>query len=190
MLSGFGLDLLRSGHVRHQRGVHEDHVLAALLQADLTDRLKERQRLDVAYGTADFGDADIGVTCAQEHGMADFVGNVGNHLHGRAQISSAALAADDRVVDAPGGEIGVPPGLAAAHESLVVSQIKVSFGPVGRYEHLAMLKGAHGAGIHVEVRIQLDHADGQAAGLENRAQGGGGDAFPQRGNHRPPVTKM
>jgi len=36
------------------------------------------------------------------HGRLDFVGDVGNHLHGLAEIIAAPLAGDDLLVDAPG----------------------------------------------------------------------------------------
>ena len=155
----------------------------ALVQADLADRLQKRQRLDVANGAAHLDDADIGVARAQEYRALDLVGYVRNDLHGRAQVAATALAGDDGVVDAPGGEIRIAPRLAAAHEALVVSQVEVRFRTVGGYEHLAMLKGAHGARIHVQVGIQFDHADAQAAGFENCAQRGGGDSLSQRGNY-------
>ena len=46
--------------VRHQRDVHEEHVVAPDVLADLPGRLEERQRLDVADGPADLRDDDVG----------------------------------------------------------------------------------------------------------------------------------
>jgi hypothetical protein len=43
-----------------------------------------------------------------------------------------------------------------------------------------MLKRTHRAGIDVDVRIQLDHADFQAAGFENRAERSGSNSFSKR----------
>src|SRR5690606_21766862 len=50
-------------------------------------------------------------------------------------------------------------------------------------EHLPVLKRAHGARIDVDVGVQLDVGDADAARLEDRGEGGGGDAFPERGNY-------
>ena len=60
-----------------------------------------------------------------------------------------------------------------------MSQIEIALGAVLRDEHFAVLEGTHGARIHVDIGIELDHGDLEAARLEDRAQGGGGDAFAQ-----------
>ncbi len=46
-----------------------------------------------------------------------------------------------------------------------------------------MLERAHGAGIHIDVGIQLHECDLEAARFQQRTQGGGGDALAQRGHH-------
>src|SRR6185437_3571999 len=48
MLRRLGLGLARGGYVGHQRQMDEERALAAELVAELTDRLEERQALDVA----------------------------------------------------------------------------------------------------------------------------------------------
>jgi hypothetical protein len=55
--------------------------------------------------------------------------------------------------------------------------IEVGLGAVVGDEHFAMLKRAHGAGIHVDVRIQLQHRDFEAARFENCGERGGSDTF-------------
>ena len=69
--------------------------------------------------------------------------------------------------------------VVGAHEALVVAEVQVGFGAVVRDEHLAVLERAHRARIHVDVRVELDHRHLEATGLEDGAQGGGGDAFAQ-----------
>ena len=61
----------------------------------------------------------------------DLIGDVRDHLHGRAQIVAAALLGDHALVDAAGGEVAVAPG-GGAHEALVVPQIQVGLGAVLR----------------------------------------------------------
>ena len=41
--------------------MHEEHVALGLLQGELAHRLQEREPLDVADRSADFGDGDVGV---------------------------------------------------------------------------------------------------------------------------------
>jgi hypothetical protein len=67
-------------------------------------------------------------------------------------------------------------------EALVVAQVEVGFGTVLGDEHLAVLERAHGARIDVDVGIELEMGDLDAAGFEDRAERGGGDALAQRGH--------
>src|ERR1700729_958231 len=82
---------------------------------------------------------------------------------------AAPLFRNHALIDSAGRKIAVAPR-RGAHKALVVAQIQVGLGAVRGDEYLAMLKRAHGARIHIDVRIQLDHADFEDAGLENRAQ--------------------
>ena len=64
-----------------------------------------------------------------------------------------------------------------AHEALVMAEVEVGLRAVRGDEHLAVLKRAHGARIHVDVGIELHHADLEAPRLEDGAEGGGCDAL-------------
>ena len=175
-----GLVLISPGSAddRHQRQMHVDAVAAAELDAQLADRLEKRQRLDVAHRAADLHHAHIRAPGAELHAALDLVGDVRDDLHGGAEIVAAALLRDDALVDAPGGEIAVAAG-RRAHEALVVPEIKIRLGAVLGDEHLAVLKRAHGARVDVDIRIELDHRDLEAARLENGAERGGGDPLAQ-----------
>ena len=61
VLRRLGLELARRRDVRQQREVDEDRVLATDVVAELTNRLEERQRFDVADRAADFDDHDVGL---------------------------------------------------------------------------------------------------------------------------------
>ena len=161
--------------------MQEHAVVAAELDAELANGFEERQRLDVADRAADFHHADVGIAGAELDGALDLVGDVRDHLHGGAEVVAAALLGDHAFVDAAGGEIAVAAG-GGAHEALVVAEVEVALGAVIGDEHFAVLERAHGARIHVDVRVELDHGDLETAGFEDGAQRCGGDAFPQRGN--------
>jgi len=64
MLSRFRLDLATAADDGHQRQMHEDRLTTTKLHADLTDRLEERQGLDVTDRAADLDHADIGIAGA------------------------------------------------------------------------------------------------------------------------------
>ena len=165
----------------HQRQMHVQNLVAPELHAHLANGLEEGQRLDVADRAADFDHADIRIAGAHADAVLDFIGDVRDHLHRGAEIVAAALLGDDPFVDAAGGEIAVA-ARGRAHETLVMAEIEIGLGAVGRDEHFAVLEGTHGAGIHVDVRIELHHADFQAPRLEDGAEGGGCDALAERGN--------
>src|SRR5947208_2614874 len=59
----------------------------------------------------------------------------------------------------------------------------VEIGAVVQHEHLAVLERVHRARVDVDVRIELLEGDAEAAGLEEAAQGGGGDALPESGGN-------
>ena len=63
-----------------------------------------------------------------------------------------------------------------------MAQVQVGLGAVVGDEHLTVLQGAHGAGVHVDVGVQLLAGHLQAAALEQAAQRGGGDALAQAGH--------
>ncbi len=93
----------------------------------------------------------------------------GNDLHGAAEIVAAALLLDHAFVDLAGGEVVALRHLGV-QEALVVAEIEVGLGAVLGDEDFAVLERAHGPRIHVEVGIQLDHRDFEAAGFENGGQ--------------------
>ena len=182
VLGRLGFDLAGGGDVGHQGQVHQQRAAGAQLHAQLTHRLQERQRLDVAGGAADLDDRHVGVAGALLDLQFDFVGDVRDHLHGGAQVLAAALLIQHVLVDAAGGE-AVAPGQARADKALVVAQIQVGLGAVLGDEHLAVLIGAHGARIHVDVGIHLDQGDLQATGFQQGSQRRRGDSLSEGGHH-------
>ena len=96
MLGRLGLQFAGRGDPRHQGQMHEAHALAAELVAELADRFEERQALDVADRAADLAQHEILVGKIGGDEFLDRVGDVRDHLHGRAEIFAAALARRSR----------------------------------------------------------------------------------------------
>ena len=63
-----------------------------------------------------------------------------------------------------------------------MSKIEIGLGAIVGDEDLAMLEGAHRARIDVDVGIELEMGDFDAAGFQNGPQRRGGDAFAQGGH--------
>ena len=181
VLGRLGLQLARGGDPRHQGEVHEQRLVRPALGADLADRLEERQRLDVADRAADLDQGHVEALRGLVDAALDLVGDVRDHLHGRAEVVAAAFLADHAFVDAAGGD-RVPAAQARAHEALVVAQVQVGLGAVVGDVHLAVLERAHRARIDVDVGVQLHHRDLQATGFEDGRKRSRGDALAKRGH--------
>ncbi len=149
--------------------MHEQGLLAAELVAELADRLQKRQALDVADGAADLAEHEIGVVGLGADEFLDGVGHVRNDLHGGAEIVAAPFLGDDGGIDAPGGD-AVEPSRRNAGEALVVAEVEIGLGTVVGDVDFAVLIRAHGAGINVEIGIELAQAHLVAARLQQRAQ--------------------
>ena len=186
VLGGLGLELTAGADVGHQRDVQEEDVLPADVVADLAGGLEERQRLDVADGAADLVDHHVDVVALGvrpahgEHGVLDLVGDVRDDLHRVAEVVPAALLGDHRGVDLAGGDVRLGREVDV-EEALVVPDVQVGLGAVLGDEDLTVLERVHGAGVHVEVRVQLLHGDAEAAGHQQRAEAGRRQALPERG---------
>ena len=176
VLGRLGLQLAGGRDVGHQGQVHEDRLVRTAFGADLADGFEERQRFDVADGTADLDQADIETFGRRVDAALDLVGHMRDDLHGAAEVVAAAFAPDHFFVDAPGGD-RVLAGQAGADETFVMTEIKVGFGAVVGDVDLAMLERRHGARIHVDVGIELHHGDLEAAGLQDGRERRGGDAL-------------
>src|SRR5690606_2269376 len=152
------------------------------LGAYLADRLQEGQRFDVADRAADFHQGHVVARRGGIDRALDLVGDVRDHLHGATEVVAAPLLADHFLVHLAGAH-RVAPGQAGIDEALVVAQVEVGLGAVVGDVDLAVLERAHGARIHVDVRVQLHHRDPQPARLEDGRQRGRGDSLAERRHH-------
>ncbi len=182
VLGRLGLEFAGGFDVGHQGQMDEQRALATQLHPHLADGLQKGQRFDVAHRATDFDQGDVGLAGAQADAALDFVGDVRDHLHRAAEVVAAPLLADHVFVDAPGGEV-VAPGGGHAGEAFVMTQIEIGFGAVAGHEHLAVLERAHGAGIDIDVGVELDQGDLESPGFQHGRQRGGGNALAQGGHH-------
>ena len=188
VLGGFGLELTRRRHERHQRAVQEEAVLPADLVAHLTRGLEERQRLDIADGAADLGDHHVGPVAVgvglrhRQDAALDLIGDVRDDLNGVAEILAATLLGDHRRIHLSGSHIRRS-GQVAVEETLVVPDVEIGLGAVLGDEHLAVLERVHRARIDVEVRVELLHGDLQATRGQQLPEARRGEALTERRNH-------
>ena len=159
-------------------------VVAALLQAHLTDGLQEGLALNIAGGAADLGNDHIGFGRGGQivDVALDLVGDVRDDLHRLSQISALTLLVQHVPVHLAGGQVGVLVQVFV-DEALVVSQIQIGLGAVIGHEHFAVLQRAHGARIHVHIGVQLLAGHLQAAALQKPTQRCSSNALAQTGDH-------
>jgi hypothetical protein len=182
VLGGLGLELARARHVGHERHVGVEDVLPPQVLPKLPDRLEEGERLDVADGPPDLDDQHVHLLSHGADVLLDLVGHVRDDLHRRAQVLPLPLAADHALVHAAGGEV-VLLGEAHRREALVVTEVQVGLGAVLGHVDLAVLDRVHGARVDVQVGVELDEADAEAARLQERPDRGGGEPLPDAGKH-------
>src|SRR5215472_15067164 len=182
VLRGLGFQLLGSSDEGNERDMDEEGVVAAEFLAHLADGFHEGERFDIANGAADLDDGDVHVLGDFFHRRLDFVGDVGDNLHGFTQVVAAAFLGDDLFVDATGGPVIVA-GEPGVGEALVVSEIEIGFGAVVGDEHLSMLKRRHSAGIDVEVGVELHQVDFEPTAFQQTADGGCCQSFAQGRHH-------
>ncbi len=168
VLGRLGLDLAGGLDIRQQGQVHAHGVARVELQAQLPDRLEERQALDVADRAADLDDQQVQALRGGEDAVADRVGDVRDDLHRLPEVLAAPLLADHRLVDLPRGVVAVPRH-PMRHEALVVPEVEVRLGAVVGDEDLAVLGRVHRPRVDVKVGVELLQPDVEAAGLEQRA---------------------
>ena len=183
MLRGLALELPGAGNLHDQGHMDKHHIPMSPLRSHLTDGLQEGLGLNVAHGAADLGDHHIHILLG--HGVnaaLDLVGDVGNDLHRGTQIVAPALPVEHGPVDLAGGN-GAVAAQVLVHKPLVVSQVQIRLRAVLRDEHLAVLIGAHGSRVHIDIRVKFLVAHPHAPLLEESPQRRGTDALPQAGYH-------
>ena len=122
VLGGLGLQFVGSLQIRHIGKVYA-YGVATQLPAQLADGLHKGSALNVADGAAHLGDDEVELLVLlvlAQHTTLNLIGDMRHHLNGLAQIVTATLAVDDRLVDAAGGDAVVACGVDTC-EALVVT---------------------------------------------------------------------
>ncbi len=87
-------------------------------------------------------------------------------LDSPSQIITAPFLTDYISINTTCGEI-VFPGHGRIYKTLIMTQIQIGFRPILGDKHLTVLKGAHGAGINVDVWIKFKERDREPLRFKN-----------------------
>ena len=162
------------GQVTHQDGGD----VTRLFEFEHAGRFQKQDVLVLADRAADFDHDDVrlGMALGGLDAADDFFRHVRHHLHRAAAVLQVALAVDDGLVDAAGRHVVDRTDLLV-EEAFVVADVLVRLVGVMRHEDFAMFHRVHGAGVDVDVGIDLDGRDAVAVALENAADRGAGHAL-------------
>ena len=161
LLRGLGLEFAGGLEERHERDVDKHAIRRPDLESKLPHRFEKRQALDVARRAADFGDKDVDVFAAGVDALFDLVGHVRDHLHGFAEVIAATFFLNNGLVNLAGAK-AVEAGKLSAGKTFVMAEVEVGLGAIFEDVHFAVLERTHGAGIDVQVGVELLDAHCQA----------------------------
>ena len=103
-----------------------------------------------------------------------------NDLHGAAEVFSVALFVKNVGVDLSGREVGIFVEVLV-DKTLVVTKVKIGLGAVLGHINLAVLVRAHGAGVNVDVRVELLCRDLKPALLQKAPERRRRNSFSESG---------
>ena len=107
---------------------------------------------------------------------------MGDHLDRGTQVFAPALLVQHVPVDLAGGEVGEAVEVFV-DEALIVAEVEVRLASVLGDIDFAVLVRAHGARVHIDVRVKLLRGHLQPAALEQPAQRSGGDSLAESRYH-------
>ena len=110
-----------------------------------------------------------------------FVSDVGDDLHGFAEVFAASFLIEDVPVDFAGGKVRELIKVLV-DESFVVTEVEVGFRAVFCDIDLAVLIGAHGTGVDVDIWVELLSGDFETSCFKEASEGSGGDTLTEAGD--------
>ena len=131
-------------------------VFPADLKTYLTDSLQKGLAFNISRSAADFCNNHIGIGlfAYAVNKLLNFIGYMRDNLHRLPQILSPTLFIKH-----------IPVNLACSKvrkfikvlidKSFVMTEVKVGFRTVLGYKNLAVLIGAHCAGVYINIRVKL-----------------------------------
>jgi len=169
MLSRLCFQFTGGADIGYQGDVNVERIACAPVEPELADSLQKGKRLYVANSTANLDDGNIGALGVLDDLVLHLVGNVGNNLYRTSEIISPPFFVDNGKINLARGKVALF-GETGIGKTLVMSQVQVCFGAVVGHEDFSVLKGRHGAGVDIDVRIQFLQRNPQPARLQQCAQ--------------------
>ena len=155
MLDRLALQFSGTGNLYHQRNMEKDHVPFWPFRGNLPNGFQKGLSLNVSDRSADLRNDHIHIFRSHRVNPGfDFVCNMGDNLHGSAQIVAPAFPVQNGPPDFSGGN-GTSAGEIFVHKALIMSKVQICFRAVFRYKDFSVLVGTHSAGVHIEIRVKF-----------------------------------
>ncbi len=180
MLSGLGFVFIGAPQEGHQCHMNEQAVLPSRLQGNLPHRLYKGLGFNITDGAPDFGDYHVRL-CLFSHTVdeiLDLIGDMGNNLYGGSQILAPAFLVQHVPIYLSCGKVRKLIQIFV-DKTLIMPQIQICLRAVLGHIHLPVLIRTHGAGIHIDIRIQLLSRHLQPSCLQQPPQGRRRDPLSQ-----------
>mmetsp|Transcript_20188 Transcript_20188/g.55927 ORF Transcript_20188/g.55927 Transcript_20188/m.55927 type:complete len:219 (-) Transcript_20188:119-775(-) len=178
MLTWFRFLLACGAHDRDHTNMRHQKVFWPDLEQELLQRLQVDGALYVPNCASQFDQTHVRplLPCVDrspgdiQDPVLDRVSDVRNHLDGFAEVVSRALTFYHLLVYLARGD-AMAGCQRDIEKTLVVPQIQIDLPPILENVHLAMLEGAHRAGVDVQVWVYLNRRDSQPMGPQHHADG-------------------
>ena len=174
-----GLGFLLAENVRFQDIGEGDETsgIRTFLIGQFAQGLNKHPVLVIARRAPNLDEDDISGRSIRTAGQGEFsqsifdlAGDMGNNLHIAPEISALPLAIENGSEDLTGC-CEILPGEILIQNPLIRPQIHIGFRAVIENENLSMPIGIEGAGVDVEVALQLDGGDGESLVLQQLGEG-------------------
>ncbi len=166
--------------------MNKGRIFMTNVMLKLSDSFQKRLTFDVTNGTTNFyyGDFSFVSIVVSMKTTFDFVGNVRNDLNSTSTEISASFLLKNRPVDFTSCYIRIF-SETFVYKPFLMTKVKVSFGSIVSYEHLAVLYWIHSSRINVDIRVEFLHCDFVATSLEKSSKRSGSYSFAETGYDSP-----
>lgn len=124
----------------------------------LADRLHVRKPFDIADGAAKLYYQDIVPFACLFNTVNDLADDVRDDLYRLSEITARPFSLNDGRVDLASCKVACLQ-ISGIEKTFIVSDIKVCFGAVFGNKNFTVFERAHGAGIDVDVGVDLQHTN-------------------------------
>ncbi len=128
--------------------MNEENIRLTYLSGKLPHGFCKGKTLNISNGSPNFSNQYINAFSSRVYPVLDLVRDMGNHLHGFAEIISPSFLPDHRFINLSTGEV-IETAQFTRGKSFIMSKIQIGFCTIIQNIDFAVLEGAHRPGIDI-----------------------------------------